>query len=180
MLIGLLSDTHIAFPEQKLPFAQIKQAFKGVDLILHAGDIWIPYVLDELETIAPVLAARGDDDMEEDIRGDKRITKRQTLLLDGLDIWVVHMRPRYQSINPAHQVSSYATLFSPKTYTDTFKPPEVVVFGHSHKVEMEDFKGTLMINPGSATMPHYLPQLGTVGLLKTATGKIDTQIVQLV
>ena len=65
MLIGLLSDTHIAFADQPLP-TQVKEAFQGVDLILHLGDVWIPAILDELEEVAPVLAARGDDDMDDD------------------------------------------------------------------------------------------------------------------
>jgi len=42
LLIGLLSDTHIALPSEALP-PQVKGAFSGVDLILHAGDIWIPF-----------------------------------------------------------------------------------------------------------------------------------------
>jgi len=179
MLIGLISDTHIATPEQKLPLTLIKTAFKGVDLILHAGDIWIPRVLDELETLAPVLAAQGDDDMEEDIGQDKRVLGKQVLTLDGLTVWVTHIRPQYGNINPEHESPSYQTLFPRRGHRKPFPPPDVVVFGHSHKVEMEDFKGTLLINPGSATMPHYLPKPGTVGLLHIADGKADAQIVQL-
>jgi len=179
MLIGLISDTHIATPEQSLPISMLQKAFKGVDLILHAGDIWIPRVLDELETIAPVLAAQGDDDMEEDIGLDKRVSKKQVLSIEGLQVWVTHIKPRYGNINPAHQAVSYATLFPRFVANETFKSPDVVVFGHSHKVEMEDFKGTLLVNPGSATMPHYLPKPGTVGLLNIVNGKADAQIVQL-
>jgi putative phosphoesterase len=179
MLIGLISDTHIGTPEQSIPMAQIKAAFRGVNLILHAGDIWIPRVLDELEMIAPVMAARGDDDMEEDIGQDKRVNQKLVLTLEGLDIWVNHIRPRYGNINPAHHEPSYSSLFPRQTNLAAFKPPDVVVFGHSHKVEMEDFKGTLLINPGSATMPHYLPKPGTVGLLNIINGKADAQIVQL-
>ncbi len=179
MLIGLISDTHISSPEQNLPLDLIRNAFKGVELILHAGDIWIPRVLDDLETIAPVLSAQGDDDMEEDIGQDKRVIQRQILCLEGLDIWVTHIRPRYGVINPAHQATSYATMYPRPTEGEPHKPPDIVVFGHSHKVELEDFKGTLMINPGSATMPHYIPQPGTVGLLRLADGKVDSEIIQL-
>ncbi|MDD5191108.1 MAG: metallophosphoesterase family protein [Dehalococcoidales bacterium] len=179
MLIGLISDTHIGTPEQKIPFSQIQAAFRGVNLILHAGDIWIPRVLDELEAIAPVLCARGDDDMEEDIGADRRVMEKQILNIEGVNIWVTHIRPRYGAINPAHQTPSYASLFPRHQTTEVVKPPDVVVFGHSHKVEMEDFKGTLLVNPGSATMPHYLPKPGTVGLLNIINGKADAQIVQL-
>ncbi len=56
MRIGLLSDTHIPEVAGALPY-QIAKAFKGADLILHAGDIYTTSVLDNLEHIAPVLAA---------------------------------------------------------------------------------------------------------------------------
>ena len=61
MRIGLISDTHIPDHADELP-EQLKDAFRGVELILHAGDIYTIPVLDELEIIAPVLAAEGDDD----------------------------------------------------------------------------------------------------------------------
>ncbi len=50
MIIGLLSDTHIPEAEKELP-PELMEAFRGVDLILHAGDIYIPSVLDNLEYI---------------------------------------------------------------------------------------------------------------------------------
>ncbi|NQT48463.1 MAG: metallophosphoesterase family protein, partial [Chloroflexi bacterium] len=75
--IGLLSDTHIMAEE--LPH-QLEQVFSGVDLILHAGDILYPRVLDELEGIAPVLAARGDEDS--DRLSDARITQNHHMALE--------------------------------------------------------------------------------------------------
>ena len=64
MRIGLISDTHIPDIEKKIPF-EIMHSFRGVDLILHAGDVYSPSVLDDLDCIAPVLVARGDDDVGE-------------------------------------------------------------------------------------------------------------------
>ena len=61
MKIGLISDTHIREPSERL-HEKVREVFQGVDLILHAGDIYNPSVLDELERMAPVLAAAGDDD----------------------------------------------------------------------------------------------------------------------
>ncbi len=175
MLIGLLSDTHIAMVEQELP-VQIMDAFRGVDLILHAGDIWIPWVLDELESVAPVLAARGDDDMEADIGDDTRIAKNQTLSVDGLTVWVQHIKPRYGLISPSEQ--SYSSLFNQQA-PKTEDPPDVVVFGHSHFAEIEHYKGVLLVNPGSPTMPSYIPKLGTVGLLTINSGQAEARLVQL-
>ena len=61
MRIGLITDTHIPEIEEKIPI-EIMHSFRGVDLILHAGDAYSPSVLDDLECIAPVLVARGDDE----------------------------------------------------------------------------------------------------------------------
>ena len=176
MLIGLLSDTHIHWPGQGF-HPQIKEAFKGVDLILHAGDIWIPWVLDELESVAPVLAARGDDDLDTDIGDDKRVAKRHNLSLDGLKIWVTHIKPRYGLINPKEQ--TYSSIFGRQEKEVEEPPPDVVVFGHTHYAEIEDYKGTLLVNPGSPTLPTYLPKLGTVVFLDISNGRAEARIVQL-
>jgi putative phosphoesterase len=177
MLIGLLSDSHIAWPQQSWP-SQIKEKLRGVDLILHAGDIWISWVLDELETIAPVLAAQGDDDLEIDIGNDRRISKRQTLSYEGVNLWVTHIKPRYGQIDPTHQVNYYTTM-NHRSQEELPDPPDVVVFGHSHFAEIENYKGIILVNPGSPTLPQYIPKLGTIGLLKLQGGQVETRIVQL-
>ena len=61
MLIGLISDTHITPKRGKLP-EKIFEIFDGVDLILHAGDITVQDVLDDLSKIAPVIAVLGNND----------------------------------------------------------------------------------------------------------------------
>ncbi len=173
MLIGLISDTHIAFPIETLP-PQIESAFSGVDLILHAGDIWIPSVLDELESIAPVMAAWGDDDMEADLGGDNRMIKGRALLLDGVTLWLTHVKPRYGLINPIKD------LYSSKPNGEAPEdPPDVVIFGHSHFATIEDYKGVLLVNPGSVTWPNYVPKLGTIALLTISSGNVKARLVQL-
>ena len=180
MLIGLLSDTHIAFRSQVLP-QQIKQVFQGVDLILHMGDVWIPDILDELETVAPVLAARGDDDMDEDFGTDIRMEKRQVLRFGDTTLWAMHIKPRYGLIAPNTGPSAHG-VFSRSPYVtekETEDPPDVVLFGHSHFAEIENYKGVLLVNPGSPTMPSYIPKLGTVGLLSLNGGNAEARLVQL-
>jgi putative phosphoesterase len=177
MHIGLVSDSHIAWPHQSWP-SQIKDKLRGVDLILHAGDIWIPWVLDELESVAPVLAAQGDDDLEEDVGNDKRLAKRQVLSYEGVSLWVQHIKPRYGQIDPSYQTNYYNT-FNRHFQEEVSNPPDVIVFGHTHFAEIEQFKSTLLVNPGSPTMPNYMPQLGTVGLLTLKDGKIDAKIIPL-
>jgi len=179
MLIGLLSDTHLAFPSQPLP-QQVLTAFKGVDLILHMGDVWIPSVLDTLESVAPVMAARGDDDMDEDFGEDSRMKKTQILSLEGITLWATHIKPRYGLIVPQEQNNSYSSIFRRQPVNDSPPdPPDVVVFGHSHFAEIEQYKGVLLVNPGSPTMPSYIPKLGSVGFLTIKDGKVEARLVNL-
>lgn len=178
MYIGLLSDTHIAWQNQKLPY-QLKQVFNGVDLILHAGDIWVSHVLDELETIAPVLAARGDDDLEQDIGHDKRVVDRQVLDYEGLTLWVIHQKPRRSVLDhPEANLPPSILNGTPPTHERNHRP-DVVVFGHNHYPEMETYKDILLVSPGSPNFPMYVPKLGTVGLLTLKDGKAEARIVQL-
>ncbi len=184
MLVGLLSDTHIDVPSKRLP-PQIKEAFRGVDRILHAGDIWIPSTLDELESIAPVTAAWGDDDLEIDLGHDNRMMKGQTLLLDGVTLWLTHIKPLYALINPYGLTNPKVHLFNPKKQLsspgpeDPKGPPDVVVFGHTHLPTIEYFEDVLLVNPGSPTLNNYVPKLGTIGLLTIDSGKVEARIVQL-
>jgi putative phosphoesterase len=167
MLIGLISDTHIRIPghraglssltTEELP-KEVLAAFKGVDLILHAGDIYTLPVLDELETVAPVLASEGDDDPFESVN-DRRVKHEHMLTIEGVTIWVSHygMWPE-----------------------NSRKPfPDVVVYGHSHRHALEQQDGHIRINPGSATFPRYQPILGSVGFLTVKDGQVDARIEQL-
>jgi len=172
MRIGLISDTHLAIPEEKLP-SQVEDAFKGVDLILHAGDIWIPSILDELESIAPVMAAWGDDDMETDLGNDPRMIKEHILYLEGVILWLMHQKPAYGVMVPREN-----RIFSRKHDRER-EIPCVVVYGHTHKALIENHKGVLVVNPGSPTWPNYVPELGTVALLTIESGKAEVCIVPL-
>ncbi len=170
MLIGLLSDTHVASTNQKLP-RQLLDALKGVDIILHAGDIWIPSVLDELETVAPVKAAMGDDDLKADLGNDKRVADTQTLSFDGFTLWLTHIKPHYGIINPN------SDLYSSESRSK--HSPDIIIFGHTHRPTTERYANILLVNPGSPTFPSYMPKLGTIGLLDLNSGGAEVRIVQL-
>ena len=172
MLIGLISDTHLANPEEELPF-QIKKAFEGVELILHAGDIWVPSALDQLESIAPVIAAWGDDDMEKDLGDDSRMLNERAVHIDGVTLWLIHEKPAFGTIVPREN-----RIFSRNTEPER-EIPDAVIYGHTHKALIEKHKGVLIINPGSPTWPNNFPELGTVGLLSIDSGKVDARIIQL-
>ena len=73
MLIGLISDTHVGAKRDSLP-ERVFELFHGVDLIVHAGDITQKKVLDELDTIAPVVAVLGNND-KLDLKGLKSLKR---------------------------------------------------------------------------------------------------------
>jgi len=169
MRIGLISDTHIPGAAQALPL-QITEAFRGVELILHAGDIYVPSVLDELEQIAPVLAVSGDDDYGATLR-DERVKWKHTLQLDGRTLWLVHESPFYYLVT-----SQQANRSSGQNDPDA---PDIVVFGHSHYPSVQDHNGILFINPGSPTFLKYQRGLGTVAVLTLNSGESQVDIIQL-
>jgi hypothetical protein len=150
--------------------AEIAKAFWGVELILHAGDIYIPSVLDELERIAPVLAASGDDDSG-DTLADGRVDWKHVLKLEGQTLWLVHERPY------PYRFALSVAANSP--WQGELEAPNIVVFGHEHRPVVQHHEGTLFINPGSPTFLNYRQGLGTVGILSIDSGSPQVQIVQL-
>jgi len=167
MRVGLLSDTHIPDVTKTLPH-QVKEAFSDVDLILHAGDIYNFSVLDELERLAPVLAARGDDDYL--TVPDERVKETHTLNLEGVRLRLCHVMP--------------LGLFRGWMLRSNQDPPEfqdtdVLIFGHTHKAVIDSYQGVLLVNPGSPTFPNYVARLGTVAIITIASGKAEARLVQL-
>ncbi|RMH31250.1 MAG: metallophosphoesterase [Nitrospirae bacterium] len=122
ILIGVIADTHgLVRPE-------MLEKLRGVSLILHAGDVGSPSVLERLEKVAPVIAVRGNND-----RGPWAETLPITELVqvDHHWIYVLHELDRLD-LDPA------AAQFS------------AVIYGHSHRPMAEYRKGVLFLNPGSA------------------------------
>jgi len=192
MRISLISDTHILHEAKALP-PQVKEVFRGVDLILHAGDIYLSSVLDELEEIAPVLAARGDDDLSS-VNG--RVKEKHVLDFEGFSLWLIHIFP-YFSLHSLHS-SSYSSsralhsfLYSSSASSDQELEealreivereavPDILVFGDTHRALLRRVEGFLFINPGSATLPGYKPGLGSVAILTISPGKVEADIIQL-
>ncbi len=158
MRIGLISDTHISQEEEKLP-PQIKRVFAGVDLILHAGDIYLLSVLDEIETIAPVMAVRGNGDIR--LPPDPRLKDNLVIDLQGFRLGLTHgidfPEPPWRSLEAAMQYEFGGRV-------------DILVFGDSHVCLTEIYKGVLHINSGSPTFPRQIKELGTVALLEVNSG----------
>lgn len=121
-IIGVISDTHgLLRPE-------VLQVFSGVSLILHAGDIGSPEVLDGLRALARVVAVRGNNDRDS---WAKRIPEVEVVQAAGISIYMLHNVKDMELNPPTRKV-------------------HVVISGHSHKPHIEQREGILFLNPGSA------------------------------
>jgi putative phosphoesterase len=177
MRIGIISDTHIPEACEHLPPA-VFEAFKGVDMVMHAGDVYINRVLDELSAIAPVLAAMGNGDEGLDghrfkLDPDERVREAHLLEIEGLRIGLAHALPTPDETSQATFLRSMETYFG--------GPVDVLVQGHSHVEGSMRFGATLVVNPGSATLPRNLVGVpGPVGILEIGPGgQVSFEIVKL-
>ena len=176
MKVGLISDTHIpeAMPEL---WPNVYEQFKGTQCILHGGDIYDFSVLDRLEKIAPVYAARGNG---EDGSGgrkvqpkDERVKDVWLLNLEGFVIGLTHYVP-IPEIQPNLTVSNWKKRLFPESKVD------VLIYGDTHVEQIDEIDNTLCINPGSPTYPHNLSlQFGTIGFLHLEDTGPRAEIMQL-
>lgn len=127
MRIGLISDTHGRLRNE------VFDRFRGVDRILHAGDIGPASLLVELEAVAPVTAVFGNTDRP-DVRAEVEAVAE--LELEGRRIVVVH-GDRF-GLPTAEGLSA--------TYPDA----DIIVYGHTHRPRVDHVDGVLVVNPGSA------------------------------
>jgi putative phosphoesterase len=120
--VGVISDTHGLLRPEAVAF------LRGSDFIIHAGDICDAAILEQLATIAPVTAVRGNND-----RGAwaERVRVTETLEIEQVSIYVIHNIAELD-LDPA------AAGF------------RVVVAGHSHKPSVSEDGRVLYVNPGSA------------------------------
>lgn len=155
MRIGVISDTHGYLDPRALT------ALRGVERILHAGDIGSPAIVAELEALAPVTAVQGNVDAGTAL--GRRYPLTQRLTVDGVAIHMTHIFGRPEEMQRA--------LPDPK--------PDVLIFGHSHVALLETRYGVLFLNPGAAGRPRFGGGV-SVALLEIADGRSAAQIVPLV
>ncbi|WP_420472740.1 metallophosphoesterase family protein [Noviherbaspirillum sp. ST9] len=148
--IGLISDTH------NLLRTEARIALKGVDHIIHAGDICDGSVLRDLEAIAPVTAVRGNND-----RGTwaETLRERERIEIGGVPIYVVH---------DLHDLDVVPETCGIK----------VVITGHSHRPLMKMENGVLYMNPGSAG-PRRFTLPVSIGFLEIAGGRAKGRLQTL-
>jgi|TARA_B100000315_G_scaffold232217_1_gene244250 hypothetical protein len=176
MRIGLISDTHIPESTDAL-WPQVFAAFRGVDAILHAGDVHELFVVDQLNEIAPIYVARGNGDDGSGGRvplpQDERLKENWVVELGGVSICMTHYVP-IPEMPPNLTVTRWIDrLFDGRA-------PDVLIYGDTHVEAIDTIAGVLCVNPGSPTLPHNLStQLGTIGFLEIDGKNLDASIWQL-
>lgn len=152
--VGVVSDTHAPRRWKGCPTAVADQ-LRGVDLILHAGDVCTVDVLEELSAFAPVRAVLGNNDGSDVAAWGAPETLE--LALDGLRVAMIHDSGQKQGRLARMRMR--------------FPAAELVIFGHSHIPLDEAADGLRIFNPGSPTDRRRQPQ-GTIGLLEIDSGQL--------
>ena len=129
---------------------------KNSDVILHAGDIGDPKVIEALREIAPVFAVRGNNDKDS---WAMTLPLTEVIEVESQSIYMLHELDHLDLDPRAAQFSA-------------------VIYGHSHRPLAEYRKGVLYLNPGSAGPRRFnLPvSLARIYIQKA---NIDYEIVDL-
>ena len=139
MKFGIISDTHITSntntAQIKVLIEQLKDAFKHVDKIIHAGDVCELFFLKELEKIAPVSCIKGNVDEIENLEQFIEFSASR------YNIGVIHILPEnLEEFMKEHEL-------------------HIIIFGHTHIPLIQGTKfNTLLLNPGSPMKPNVPPQ----------------------
>ncbi|MGO9114578.1 MAG: metallophosphoesterase family protein [Thermoguttaceae bacterium] len=120
--VGVISDTHGLLRSEAL------EALEGIDLIVHAGDIGSPRIIDALREVAPVFAIRGN--VDRGVWADE-FSETEIVEVDDLLLYILHDLGQLD-LDPA------AAGF------------RVVICGHSHDPKVAEKQGVVYLNPGSA------------------------------
>jgi putative phosphoesterase len=143
MLLGIVSDTHGYFDPQ------LNDLLRGVDEILHAGDVGSAVVLDNLRAMAPVHAVQGNVDSP--VLG---LPPTLTKSWGGIQIHMLHELPKSQSAirdwAQADHLEGKAAEHCRRFLQSLPQESRVVIFGHTHEPCALVLGGKLFFNPGSA------------------------------
>jgi putative phosphoesterase len=148
--VGVISDTHGLLRPEAI------DALKGSHLIIHAGDVGDPAIIDRLRRIAPVFAVRGNID-----KGDWARSLPMTELVEaGKCLFYVLHDIAELDLDPA--AAGFAA----------------VVFGHSHQPATENRDGVLFLNPGSAGPRRFKLPIA-VARVRVSGQRLAPEIVEL-
>jgi putative phosphoesterase len=148
--VGVTSDTHGLVRPEAI------EALQGAEVILHAGDVGGSHVLSELGQLAPVIAVKGNVDLEPWARG---LPDRRRLELGGARVLLLHDRA---AVGPDPAGRGF----------------QVIVFGHSHQPLAEREGRLLWFNPGAAG-PGRFRVPASVGRLEIEEGRVRERLIRL-
>jgi putative phosphoesterase len=134
----------------------VLKALRGSQHIIHAGDVGAPEILEELSTIAPLTAVRGNVD---EGAWALKLPETDVLEVDGVFIYLLH---DLAQLDLKPKAAGFA----------------VVVSGHSHVPKQETRDGVLYFNPGSAG-PRRFKLPVSVGRLSVEDGKVRGELMNL-
>ncbi len=176
--IGLIADTHVPDRASQLHPAVIPALQQArVDVILHAGDVSVPRILEQLVAVAPVHAVQGNRDW---VRL-RKLPMTRTLSWGGLQIGLVHghggfwryWREKLRRLRYGYHLEFYIPYL-----IRTFPKADVIVFGHSHVPETRRIDGKLLVNPGTTCCPDgdFGP---SIGVLEIDRGEAHAKVIWL-
>lgn len=147
--IGIISDTHGLVRPQAL------ELLTGVELIVHAGDIGKPEVLEQLQSLAPVIAVRGNVD-----KGSwaDPLAETETFSVAGKQFLVIH---NIAELDPAVAGEN-----------------DAIIFGHSHKPCNEVRDSVLYFNPGSAGPRRFKLPIA-LGILSVTSNEVEGKVLEI-
>jgi putative phosphoesterase len=150
-LIGVISDTHNLLRSSAI------EALREADLIIHAGDICSPHILEKLKSLAPVVAVRGNNDKG---AWAEELSVSETVNVGGaVSIFVIH---DFKEMDADARAAGF----------------KIVISGHSHKPSLTEENGVFYLNPGSAG-PRRFKLPVSVALIELSEENFDIKIVEL-
>jgi putative phosphoesterase len=178
--IGVVADTHVPDRVDRLhPELIPKLVSNHVSHILHAGDVCVPAVLEELAQVAPVIAVGGNRDW----LFRNRLPLARFFEIGGISIALVH---GHGGFLPYLKDKWYYFLegYREARYFDKVRKAapdaKVVVFGHTHQPAILWQAGQLFFNPGSASMEPVRNSNPSFGVLYISTGgEVRGEVIQL-
>jgi hypothetical protein len=172
--IGLVADTHSRAPDgSDLPSA-VLDALRGVDLVIHLGDMGAVGALDRFATVAPVLATRGGHA----IGADPRIAATARVVEAGrFALGALFELPK---LAPEFRVTEDGTLLvpdgplAPRLEALFGRRVDVVAFAATHAPFTSERDGVVFVNPGSPNLPAKPP--GTVAIVDLSGARPRAEI----
>jgi putative phosphoesterase len=185
--LGLLSDTHIPYRMAELPDSAL-EALRGVDMVLHAGDVDDPKALTPLQAIAPVRAVCGNIHLQDLSDGGSSLPAVIEMCLAGHRIVLTHghrpgllgfgRRGRDIALQLLRVVSEdYLNEHTIRYLVGRFPAADIIIFGHTHRPVIRRVGGTLLVNPGAVSPTWHQTQ--TVARLRLGSSEPTVEIVPL-